>query len=278
MLSAVPYMQNYNNNQDGQGSREGSREGRVHSVETLGALDGPGLRYIVFMQGCKLRCQYCHNPDSWDCSGGTVITAKEQADDILRYIKYLSGGVTVSGGEPLLQPEFVCALFRECHIRAGLNCAIDTSGAVPLSSCIDAVRESDMILLDIKAFDDITAGELTGSDTQNAWELLDYCEKEKKPVWIRHVLVPDKTIFEKDAENAFFRSEKDFVMANSQLVSGAARLSRYTCIKRIDLLPFHKMGEYKWEKMGITNKLKETDEPTEESVEWSRKIFTLAGL
>jgi pyruvate formate lyase activating enzyme len=253
---------------------KGNREGRVHSVETLGALDGPGLRYIVFLQGCKLRCQYCHNPDSWDLSAGTVTTAAEQADDILRYIKYLSGGLTVSGGEPLLQPDFVCALFRECHNRAGLNCAIDTSGAVPLESCIDAVREADMILLDIKAFDDITAKVLTGSDTKNAWELLEYCEKEKKPVWIRHVLVPGKTVFEKDKNNSIYDNGKDFLKANPQLVNGAARLSKYKCIKQIDLLPFHKMGEYKWEKMGMTNKLKETDEPSDETVEWSRKIFT----
>lgn len=249
-------------------------QGRIHSIETLGALDGPGLRYIVFMQGCRLRCQYCHNPDSWDINGGTLTTVEEQVTDILRYRNYLSGGVTVSGGEPLLQPDFVYELFRECHARAGLHCAVDTSGAVPLDQCFNAYREADMILLDIKAFDDITARELTGSDTGNARAMLDACEADGKPVWIRHVLVPGRTLFETDASGKIFTGEEDFKKANPQLSAGAAWLSRYKCIERIDLLPFHKMGEFKWEEMGIDFRLKEIPEPSDTALEWSRKLFS----
>lgn len=263
MLSAVRSMQKCND-----------LTGRIHSIETLGALDGPGLRYVVFMQGCGLRCQYCHNPDSWDLSAGTLTTVDEQVTDILRYRNYLSGGVTISGGEPLLQPEFVHALIRECHDRAKLHCAIDTSGAVPLDQCINAVREADMILLDIKAFNDAAAYELTGSDTAGAWALLDYCEENSKSVWIRHVLVPGKTLFERDETNILFDSEDKFLSANPQLCEGAKRLRRYHCIERIDLLPFHKMGEFKWEEMGIKCKLKETPEPDEIMAEWSRKLFS----
>lgn len=255
-------MQSYNNIQ-----------GRIHSIETLGALDGPGLRYIVFMQGCGLRCQYCHNPDSWDLNGGTLTTVEEQITDILRYRNYLSGGITVSGGEPLLQPDFVYELFRACHARGGLHCAIDTSGAVPLEQCRDAYKEADMILLDCKAFDDDTARELTGSDTVNARAILDACEADSKPVWIRHVLVPGKTVFETDGSGGLFTDEKDFLKANPLLTAGAVWLSRYTCIKRIDLLPFHKMGEFKWKELGITCRLKEISEPSDMTVEWSRKLF-----
>jgi len=261
MLSAVRSMQKCS-----------SIKGRIHSVETLGALDGPGLRYVVFMQGCSLRCQYCHNPDTWDPAAGTLTTVEEQVTDILRYRNYLKG-VTVSGGEPLLQPDFISALFRECRSRANLHCAIDTSGAVPLEMCLGTVSEADMILLDMKAFDDETAVELTGSDTRNARILLDYCEKNSKPVWIRHVLVPGKTLFDRTASGKLFVSEEDFLKANPQISAGAAMLSRYSCIERIELLPFHKMGEYKWEEMGIPCRLKSTPEPDDTAVIWSRNLF-----
>lgn len=255
-------MQNYN-----------EIRGRIHSVETLGALDGPGLRYVVFMQGCALRCQYCHNPDSWDMHAGTRVTVEEQAADIIRYRNYIRG-VTLSGGEPLLQPDFVYALFHECHSRAGLHCAVDTSGAVPVESCSKAVNEADLILLDIKAFDDDTAREITGTGSGNSWAFLDYCEKTGKPVWIRHVLVPGKTLFEKDASGTLFADEKDFLEANPQLQNLAEKLLHYTCIERTDLLPFHKMGEFKWEEMGIPYRLEETPEPSDIVVKWSRKLFS----
>ena len=247
--------------------------GAVHSVETLGALDGPGLRYIVFLQGCLLRCKYCHNPDTWACSGGTRITAGEQADEILRYRRYITGGITVSGGEPLLQPEFTEALIRECRSRGISHAAIDTSGAVPLEKCRAAVDSADLILLDIKAFDDAVALELTGLGTKNAWELLNYCEASGKAVWIRHVLTPGITVFENGADGKPFADGDAFRAGNPMLTDGAARLREYRCIAKIELLPFHKMGEYKWDELKIPCPLKGTEEPSEVTVQRSRAIF-----
>ena len=247
--------------------------GFVHSVETLGALDGPGLRFIVFLQGCLLRCKYCHNPDTWACSGGTRITAGEQADEILRYRKYITGGITISGGEPLLQPEFTEALIRECKSRGIPHAAIDTSGAVPLEKCRSAVDSADLILLDIKAFDDSVASELTGLGTANAWEMLDYCEESGKAVWIRHVLTPGITVFENGADGNPFADDAAFRAGNPMLTGGAARLQKYSCIKKIELLPFHKMGEFKWAELQIPIPLKDTNEPSEVTVQRSRAIF-----
>lgn len=249
--------------------------GRIHSVETLGALDGPGLRYVVFLQGCPLRCQYCHNPDTWNPNAGTLTTAEEQAGDILRYRSYLTGGLTISGGEPLMQADFVLALMQACHRLAGMHCAVDTSGAIDLAVSSKAIDEADLILLDIKAFDDQTALKLCGADTANAWKLLEYCETSNKPVWIRHVLVPGETIFERDEEGHFFSREDDFLAANPQLAKGAARLSKYSCIERVDLLPFHKMGEFKWDEMGIPCALKDTPEPQDTSIERAGRIFSV---
>ena len=247
--------------------------GFVHSVETLGALDGPGLRFVVFLQGCLLRCKFCHNPDTWACSGGTRITAGEQADEIFRYRKYNTGGITVSGGEPLLQPEFTEALIRECKSRGIPHAAIDTSGAVPLEKCRAAVDSADLILLDIKAFDDAVARELTGLGTKNAWELLDYCEAAGKAVWIRHVLTPGITVFENGADGKPFPDEDAFRAGNKMLTDGAARLREYRCIRKIELLPFHKMGEFKWDELQIPCPLKDTEEPAEVTVRRSRAIF-----
>ena len=247
--------------------------GRVHSIETLGALDGPGLRYIVFLQGCPLRCRYCHNPDSWETDTGTLTTVDEQVDDILRYKSYLTGGVTISGGEPLFQADFVAALIHACHERGGLHCAVDTSGAMDPASVSNAVDAADLILLDIKAFDDQTALSLCGTDTKNAWNLLAYCEQTKKPVWIRHVLVPGETVFEKNSNGDIFLTEKEFLDGNPQITEGAARLAKYACIERIDLLPFHKLGEFKWENMGIPFTLKDTPEPLESTAVWAARAF-----
>jgi pyruvate formate lyase activating enzyme len=248
--------------------------GRVHSVETLGALDGPGLRYVLFLQGCPLRCMYCHNPDTWNLEGGTCTGVEEQANDILRYKSYLTGGLTISGGEPLVQASFVRELIKSCHSRAGLHCAIDTSGAIDSQEAMEAIDEADMILLDIKAFDDDVATKLTGTDTAKAWQILQHCEATNKPVWIRHVLVPGITIFEKDAKGAYFTEEKDFLAKNPQLSSGAERLSALTCVERTDLLPYHKMGEFKWEELRMPCGLSDTPEPQETSIRWAEQIFS----
>lgn len=235
-------------------------KGRIHSVESFGALDGPGIRYILFMQGCPLRCLFCHNPDSWHLSGGRETDSEEVVSDILRYRRFLKGGgVTLSGGEPLMQPEFAAAILEGCR-EQGLHTAIDTSGAVPLKSCQHAVDTADMLLLDIKAADDALFRRLTGRGMENTWAVLDHCENTGKTVWIRHVLVPGLTL------------DDDLLGRLGQM------LRPYTCIERVELLPFHKLGEYKWRELGEAYTLGGTLPPTPEEEEKARHILQEYGL
>lgn len=253
--------------------RESDRiTGYVHSIETLGALDGPGLRYVLFMQGCPFRCGYCHNPDTWEVNVGREVTVREQFEDILRYRNYLSGGVTISGGEPLAQPGFVAALLEKCH-ESGIHVAIDTSGGMPLSGIEPLVREADLILLDIKAFNREKALELSRIDTDHAWALLDFRQSVEKPVWIRHVLVPGRTLFEKDDKGNLIMGQEEFFRQNQELVLGIRRLKSYSCVERIDLLPFHKMGEHKWEELGVAYTLADIDEPAEHVIAWCQTLI-----
>jgi len=234
--------------------------GRIHSIESFGTLDGPGIRYVLFMQGCPLRCLYCHNRDTRDPKAGKTMTAGEVLADILTYRNFIArGGVTLSGGEPLLQPAFVCELLDGCREHR-LHSAIDTSGAIPLSESRPALDRADLILLDIKAIDDDLCVTLTGTGNRQARATLDYCETSGKAVWIRHVLVPGYTLDE------------------APLNRLADYLSRYTCIRKVELLPFHKMGEYKWEALMCPYALKETPVPTDEELRRARAIFQSRGL
>lgn len=229
--------------------------GRIHSFESFGTLDGPGLRFIVFFQGCALRCKYCHNPDTWEIKGGKPVSVAEivkKIDSCRSY--YRNGGVTLTGGEPLLQAEFVKELLVECK-KIGMHTAIDTAGSVPLSKSSEAIDAADMLLLDIKALDSDMCKELTGMDNRFTLETLDYCEKQGKPVWIRHVLVPDYTL------------------NMTKLQELADFLEKYSCIQKVELLPFHKMGAFKWEGLGIEDPLRETNEPTSEEIAQAREIF-----
>lgn len=238
----------------------GNQIGRIHSVETFGALDGPGIRYILFLQGCPLRCQYCHNPDTWDPSAGRTLTSGDAVKDILRYRNFIaSGGVTLSGGEPLLQADFCREVIDLCH-QEGIHCAIDTSGSIPLGQCKQAVDAADLLLLDLKALDAGLCLNLTGQDNRNALELLSYCEITGKDVWVRHVMVPGITL------------------TKERLRDTAAFLSPYACIKKVELLPFHKMGEYKWEALGMTSPLSGVKEPGAEDIAMAKKLFQKAGL
>jgi len=229
--------------------------GKVHSVETFGTLDGPGIRYVLFLQGCPLRCLYCHNPDARTVAGGRATSAGEVLADILTYRAFIrSGGVTLSGGEPLLQPEFAQAILEGCR-ESGLHTALDTSGAVPLETSRPLLEQADLILLDIKALDDTLCKTLTGMGNADTLSTLDYCERIRKPVWIRHVLVPGYTLDE------------------TRLTELAAYLKGFTVIRKIELLPFHKMGEYKWEKLDYNYLLAQTPVPTEEEIRWARAKF-----
>lgn len=235
-------------------------EGYVHSVDSYGAVDGPGVRFVVFFQGCPLRCLYCHNPDTWEFGKGTRRTAGELADEILDYKNFIrKGGVTLSGGEPLAQPEFAYAMLRLCA-QNGFHTALDTSGAVPLSvsqKCIDA---ASLILLDIKALVPAEAEELTGVSNANTLATLDYCESVQKPVWVRHVCLPGYTL------------------DTGKLTRLAEFLKPYRCIECVELIPFHQMGIYKWEYIDAEYQLAETPVPDEVQMEGTRKLFRDAGF
>ena len=234
--------------------------GRVHSVETFGALDGPGIRYVLFLQGCPLRCIYCHNPDSWSFGCGKPMSVGEVMCDLQKYRNFIkSGGITLSGGEPLMQSRFCAAIIAECKTR-GIHTAIDTSGVVSLDICEDSVREADLLLLDIKALDPELARKITGFDNYNALKMLDYRESVKKPVWIRHVLLNGYTMEEKPLREL------------AQFLSG------YSVIEKIELLPFHKMGEYKWSALDLTYSLGEAEPPSKEQIAFAKGIMREYGL
>ncbi|HNX35783.1 MAG TPA: pyruvate formate-lyase-activating protein [Kiritimatiellia bacterium] len=229
--------------------------GRIHSIESFGTLDGPGIRYVLFMQGCPLRCLYCHNPDARSQEAGKAMTAGEVLADILTYRPFIArGGVTLSGGEPLLQTAFTCEVLDGCRENK-LHSAIDTSGAVPLAQSARAIDRADLILLDIKALDDDLCVPLTGMSNRNTLATLEYCETIGKAVWIRHVLVPGYTLDESRLQRL-----SDFLL-------------RFACIRKIELLPFHKMGEYKWEALKCPYALKDTPPPSDEEMRRARNIF-----
>ncbi len=246
-----------------------SVKGYVHSIETLGAVDGPGLRFVAFLQGCPLRCKFCHNPDTWPFDGGEETSVEDMVSKILRYRSYIkSGGVTISGGEPLRQAEFCLAMIRTLH-EEGIHVAIDTSGIYCEGVALQAAMEADLLLLDIKSFDADKAKALTGFSTDHAWRLLGEREAAGKPVWIRHVLVPGYTLIDKDAQGKIFEEEEAWKKANAELLEGIRRLKEYACVERIDLLPFHKMGEFKYEELHLPYELKKTEEPDEKVIEWA---------
>ncbi len=234
--------------------------GRIHSTESFGAVDGPGIRFVVFFQGCPLKCKFCHNPDSLDEKGGTVVTAEELIKKILTYKNFIKkGGVTLSGGEPLMQIDFCVALLEGCK-KNNIHTAIDTSGYAELFEVIEAIDLADLILLDIKEIDEADCIELTGKTNKNAFEMLDYCETQNKPVWIRHVLVPTMS------------------MQDEKLHRLGEKLSHYECIQKVELLPFHKMGEYKWKELDLEYQLADILEPTSEQIKNATEILKKYNL
>lgn len=212
----------------------GKTTGRVHSVQSMGALDGPGLRYVVFMQGCPLRCAYCHNPDTWDISGGEEIEAKALFKKIFRMSPYFAsgGGVTVSGGEPLLQADFVAELFQ--ILRAtGIHTALDTSGIIADERAENVLEHTDLVLADLKFLTDEEYKKYTGSGIENVEKFLELTEKRKIPLWIRHVVVP---------------GINDNIDYMRKLRSKAMQ---YSNLRKIEWLPFHNMCKEKYDELGI---------------------------
>ena len=239
-------------------------KGIIHSFESFGSVDGPGVRCVVFMQGCNMRCRYCHNPDTWgNC--GQEITADELFEKVWKYRSYWGqnlekGGVTVSGGEPLLQMPFVLEFFKLLKAH-GVHTTIDTSGQ-PFSSHTDFIKTfdglleyTDLVLLDIKAFDEILHEELTGHSNKNILEMAKYLSDKGIPMWIRHVLVPGVTDF------------PDELTAISQF----AKLLK--TVEKVEILPYHTLGKIKWENLGIPYSLEKVPPPTEDEIKKAKEYF-----
>ena len=232
----------------------------LHSVETLGTVDGPGIRYVVFFAGCPLRCIYCHNPDTQNINVGQEMDIDELVRDICSYRNFIkTGGVTLSGGEPLMQPQAAATLLQKLR-QEGIHTALDTAGSVELRLSASALDAADLVLLDIKALDDALCREMTEKGVQNTLRTLSYLNTAGKPVWLRHVLVPGYTL---DAQ---------------RLTRLAGFLTQFTCIEKVELLPFHKLGEHKWKELGRPYLLYETREPTAEEVEQAKDIFIKQGF
>ena len=237
-------------------------QGYIHSTESCGTVDGPGIRYVIFMQGCPLRCQYCHNPDTWKLQDGRIVTAGQlvsEAGKYKSYMRFSGGGVTVSGGEPLLQSEFVQTFFRLCH-EEGISTALDTAGSVPLDRCRAVLEHTDLVLLDIKHMDPDRYRDLTAGALAPTLEFARYLQEQKIPTWIRYVLVPGLTL------------------DDVQLHQLGRLLRDYRCIEKVELLPFHKMGEYKWKALGEPYTLWDVEPPEPRQVEHARALLRGFGL
>lgn len=239
--------------------------GRVHSLETFGLVDGPGVRFVVFLQGCMMRCRYCHNPETWERGGGTLWRPADLFRHVYRYEKYWkkNGGITVSGGEPLLQLPFVSEFFRLAKEK-NVHTALDTCGQ-PFShdpewlSSFDGLLENtDLVLLDLKEMGEEAHKSLTGHGNSNILEMARYLSEHGIPMWIRHVLVPGLT---DDPDG--LREMDAFIRSLSN-------------VKKVEVLPYHSLGTFKWERLGIPCTLKDAVPPTKEEVETAEALLHAA--
>ena len=236
--------------------------GFIHSTESFGSVDGPGVRFVIFVAGCPMRCQFCHNPDTWNMQVGEQKSADELLTQALRYRSYWrdSGGITVSGGEPLLQMDFLIELFQKAKEK-GINTTIDTSGA-PFTreepffgKFKELMKYTDLLLVDIKHIDDEQHKILTGHTNKNILDMARYLSEIGKPVWIRHVLMPE-------------RSDKDEYL--KELYEFIKTLDN---VEKVEVLPYHTFGEYKWKELGYDYPLAGIEPPTKERIKNANEIL-----
>lgn len=234
--------------------------GKVHSLESFGLVDGPGVRFVVFLQGCRMRCQYCHNPETWNMASGEEWSAPKLFERVYRYRRYWgnNGGLTVSGGEPLLQMEFVTELFRIAKSH-GVHTALDTSGN-PFSmeeTYLERFRElmavTDLVILDLKEIDEQKHRKLTGWTGENILQMARWLSEHGKDMWIRHVLVPGLT------------DDPEGLDALGGFISGLKT------VHRVEILPYHTLGTFKWTQLGLEYPLEGVRTPTEEEVRQAEK-------
>lgn len=233
-------------------------KGRIHSIESMGLVDGPGIRTVVFMQGCNLRCQYCHNPDTWDLNGGKEMSAEEIVKKVKRFKPYFkdTGGVTFSGGEPLLQKEFLLEMLKLCKAE-GIHTCIDTAGYVD-GDFSEILKYTDLVLFDVKHFEEEKYRELVRGDIKKGINFLKQVEEAGVPIWIRHVVVPGLT----DGEEHM-----------AQLGEVIKKINN---VDKIELLPFHQLGENKYDGLGIEYPLKGVKPMDKEKVKEYEAVLKMA--
>ena len=236
-----------------------NNSGKIHSIETCGTVDGPGVRFVVFLQGCPMRCLYCHNPDTWDFNGGKEMTVEEiltKFDGVKEFLK--NGGLTATGGEPLVQIDFVTELFREAHVK-GIHTALDTSGILfnkdNTAKIDELLKFTNLVMLDIKHIDDNEHKKLTGHSNIAVLEFAQYLSDKNVPMWIRHVVVPTIT------------DKKEYLEKLGRFLSGLKN------IQALDVLPYHNMAIPKYENLGIPYQLKQISPLTKEQAIEARNII-----
>lgn len=243
-------------------------QGHIHSVESLGTVDGPGLRYILFLQGCLLRCLYCHNPDTWKINTPSrKASVDELIHEITPYLPYFQssgGGITVSGGEPLLQMPFITELFKLCHehgihtcVDTSLGCANDTEA---FKNHFDALRQhTDLFMVDIKHIDDEKHRHLTGKSNKAILKFIQYLNEHNQPIWIRHVLVPGLTDAPED-----LRKLGEFINSLDN-------------VEKFEILPYHELGVHKWQALGVPYQLSSVEPPSDEDVQKAYDLIQFKG-
>lgn len=232
--------------------------GKIHSFESLGTVDGPGIRFVLFMQGCPLKCKYCHNRDTWNMNNGKDYTVTEVVQKVLRSKPYMSnsnGGITVSGGEPLLQIDFLIELFKVLKAN-DIHTCLDTAGSIKITPKIEELLSlTDLVLLDIKHIDNEKCINLTGLTNHQTLDFAKYLSNHNIPIWIRQVLIPGITDDENDLKKL-----KEFV-------------DSLATVEKIELLPYHDMGKFKWEEFGEKYPLENIKIPTSEDVKKAKQIL-----
>lgn len=231
---------------------------RVHSIETFGTVDGPGIRFVLFLQGCYLQCKYCHNRDTWDLKGGEPKSLDDILEKIKRYKNYMmlsGGGVTVTGGEPFLQVKFLIELFKKLK-EEGIHTCIDTSGIVAITDDVkELLKYTDLVLLDIKHIDDEKCKKLVGVSNKRELEFAQYLSENNIKIWIRQVLVPGYTDDEEDLQRL-----KKFIKS-------------LKTVENVQILPYHSMGKFKWEKLGNKYELEDVRDANQDDVDRVKKIL-----
>ncbi|SCY92344.1 pyruvate formate-lyase-activating protein [Alkaliphilus peptidifermentans] len=239
-----------------------SIKGMIHSIETFGTVDGPGIRYVIFMQGCPLRCQYCHNRDTWNITDGKEMTLNEIIEDIKKYIPFMkssNGGVTISGGEPTLQLPFITELLKELK-SLGIHTCLDTSGYVNSVNINELLEFVDLVLLDLKEINPTKHISITGVSNERILKFARYLSEIGKPMWIRHVVIPGLT--------------DDLI----DVIELSKFIQELDTVEKVELLPYHSMGKVKWKKLMLIYPLENIRDAVDSDIKRVSDIMHQYGI